>query len=115
MFKELMYKWFDLEPLPCQSCETLKMQLAIANHEKQELMNTILSSLKKPEETTAPAVDYEKIKPRMATWNVRRQMLEAEDRNAARLMAEQQKKKAINEDIEKLEKELGVEEVKSDA
>lgn len=116
MIKELLYKWFDLEELPCQSCETLKLQLSIANHEKQELLNTILSFTKPSErETTAPAVDYEKVKPKMMTWNVRRQMLEAEDRKAAQLIAEQ-KKKSIVEQITELEKEVGIEsEVKSDA
>jgi len=96
----------------CQSCETLKVQLSIANHEKQELLNSILSLTKRPEEQTSAAVSYEHAKPKMMTWNVRRQLLEAEDRQAAKLLAEQQKKKSIEE----LEKEVGIgEEVKSDA
>lgn len=100
----------------CQSCETLKMQLSIANHEKQEMLNTILA-ISKPaiKEETSPAVDYEKIKPKMMTWNVRKQMLEAEDRKAAQILAEQ-KKKSISDQIADLEKEVGLEEgVKSDA
>lgn len=110
MIKELLYKWFNLEPLPCQSCETLKLQLSIANHEKQEMLNTILSFTKPvAREETTPAVDYEKIKPKMMTWNVRRQMLEAEDKKAAQLIAEQ-KKKSVNEQISELEKEVGIDE-----
>lgn len=100
----------------CQSCETLKMQLSIANHEKQEMLNTILALSKPAErEQTSPAVDYEKLRPRMTTWNVRKQMLEAEDRKAAQVLAEQ-KKKSIGDQIADLEKEVGLEEgVKSDA
>lgn len=102
----------------CQSCETLKMQLSIANHEKQEMLNTILSLTKRPDEQTSPIVEYEKIKPKMMTWNVRKQMLEAEDRKAAMLLAEQKQRTdtSRSESIEALEKELGIdEEVKSNA
>lgn len=108
MIKELMYKWFNLEPLPCQSCETLKLQLSIANHEKQELLNTILTFTKPTaREETAPAVDYEKVKPKMMTWNVRRQMLEAEDRKTAQLLLKKQKEN-VSEQIAELEKELDI-------
>lgn len=85
------------------------------------MLSTILS-LTKPsiEQQTAQDIDYEKVKPKMITWNVRRQMLEAEDRKAAQLLADQKRRneeaKKINEDIGKLEKEVGIEEgVKSDA
>jgi len=113
MIKELLYKWFDLEPLPCQSCETLKLQLSIANHEKQELLNTILSFSKPPaREETTPAVEYEKVKPKMMTWTVRKQMLEAEDRRQAELLADQRRRNEeaskIKDDIDKLEKELDI-------
>lgn len=79
------------------------------------MLNTILSFSKPAAETTSPAVDYEKIKPRNMTWNVRRQMLEAEDRKAAQLIAESNKK-PITEQIADLEREVGIEQgVKSDA
>lgn len=104
-----MYKWFRLEPFPCQSCETLKLQLEIANYEKKELLSTILSFSKPPEIAPAQPLDMEKVKPKLMTWNVRKQMLEAEDRAAAALLAEQRKKS-----IESLEKEVGIkEEVKN--
>lgn len=120
MIKELFYKWFDLEPLPCQSCETLKMQLSIANHEKQELLNTVLSMTKPaPREETTPVVNYESL-PKPMTWSMRKQMLEAEDRKTAQLIADQKKRNEeaakIREDINKLEEEVGIgAEVKSDA
>lgn len=116
MIKELLYKWFGIDERPCQSCETLRMQLSIANHEKEQLLNTILSlTTEKPKEQPAPAVNYENI-PRPMTWNMRKAMLEAEDRKAAQLLAENKKKEQIKADIEKLEEELDIkEEVKGDA
>lgn len=106
----------------CESCETLKTQLSIANNEKRELLNQIMLLTRPAENQSSPPVDYEKVKPKMMTWNVRRQMLEAEDRKAAQILAEQKKKDAerakikTSADIEQLEKELGItEEVKSDA
>ena len=116
MIKLMLYKLFRLEEPPCQSCETLKMQLSIANHEKLEMLNTILSFSKKPEAETPAHVNLEDIKPKMMTWNVRRQMLEAEDKKTAQLLAEQ-KRKTITEQISELEEEVGLEDggVKSNA
>jgi hypothetical protein len=88
----------------CQSCETLKVQLAIANDEKRQLLNTILSSVT-PIREPVTAINYEKLSPKATTWNVRKQMLEAEDRKAAQILAEQKKHA---ESIEKLEEEVGV-------
>lgn len=116
MIKLILFKLFGIEEPPCESCETLKLQLSIANHEKQELLNTILS-ISKPttDNQTSPAVDYEKVKPKIMTWNVRKQMLEQEDRAAAKILAEQ-KKKSISDQIADLEKEIGLDEgVKSNA
>jgi hypothetical protein len=93
----------------CKSCETLKEQLAIANIEKRQMLESILSLTAKPAENqSSPPVDYEKLKPKMMTWNVRRQMLEAEDRKAAQVLAEQRKNKDVEKDIEELEKEVGI-------
>lgn len=100
----------------CQSCETLKMQLAIANHEKEHLLSVILESTKQAQAEASPQIDYEKVKPKLMTWNVRRQMLEAEDRKAAQILAEQ--KKSVSQQIADLEKEVGLEnskEAKSNA
>lgn len=102
----------------CQGCENLKMQLAVANDEKRQMLASILSFAKKEQpEATATPVDYEKFKPRMMTWNVRKQMLEAEDRAAAALLRKQQAEnpqvEKVKQDIEELEKELGVEDAKA--
>lgn len=111
MIKQILYKWFKIEPPPCESCETLKMQLAIANHEKEQMLSTILSFNKPVESAPTTVIDYEKLRPKMTTWNVRRQMLEAEDRKAAQLLAES-KKRSINEQINELENEVGIGEAK---
>ena len=104
MIKELLYKWFKLEEKPCESCETLKMQLSISNREKEQLLNTILA-YSQPKAAEVPVqVNYEKL-PTPKTWSVRRAMLEAEDAKTAQLMAEQ-RRQAV--EIAKLEREVGV-------
>jgi len=112
----------------CQSCETVKMQLAMVNAEKRQLLDTIMT-LTRPAETqpAPPQVKMENTSSRML-WGVRKQMLEAEDRKKAELLAKQRKTKqtvaqttstviptsAEDEDrarsINNLEKELGIEE-----
>lgn len=106
----------SMENKVCQSCETLKMQLSIANSEKSQLLQSILSLNKPAEVQTAPSVNYENIKKQAMPWNVRKAMLESEDRKAAQLIAEHKKQAdEIAKDISKLEKEVNLEEVKSDA
>lgn len=83
----------------CQSCETLKTQLDISNFEKKQLLERLLNPIQpeKPE-----PVEYEPIPNKNVPWNVRRQMLEAEDREKAKLM------RAAPKSTEILEKELGI-------
>lgn len=91
----------------CESCETLKVQLSIANAEKRQLLDSILE---KPtpqieiEHTRKPIQIPEDLKARQMTWNVYRQMLEAEDREKAKILRKQAEDKRVAE----LEKELGV-------
>jgi hypothetical protein len=68
----------------CESCETLKHQLEVANFEKKQLLdkllgNPVIESSKEPIPLTHP---------RSIPWNVKRQMLETEDREKARLIRE---------------------------
>ena len=116
MIKEILYKLFNIEERPCESCETLRMQLAIVNREKEQMLQTILS-FGKPAIVEPVNVNYDEIKTRPMTWTMRRQMLEAEDRAAARIIADRGNVKGdkIAEDIAKLEQELGIDEVKEDA
>jgi hypothetical protein len=95
----------------CESCEILKQQLEIANFEKRQLLQAVLDNAKSNNQPSTVEVNYEQIKPKMATWAMRKQMLEAEDRKQAELM----KRSSITEDIvvndaeiEALEKQLGI-------
>jgi predicted DsbA family dithiol-disulfide isomerase len=88
----------------CESCETLKTEIARISSENERLLNRLLNP---------PTIHEEKKElsevlkmPRNIPWNVRRQMLEAEDREKAKLMKEAPKPQSTTE----LEKELGVEE-----
>ena len=106
-----------IENAICQSCETLKMQLAICNSEKRQMLESILS-FNKPTEpmstTPATAADLKEVNAKMMTWNVRKQMLEAEDRKLALVMAERRKSEEEAKKqaaISKLEEEVGIKEV----
>ena len=42
MIKEILYKWFGLDPLPCNTCEVLRSQLDESNRERRELLSRLL-------------------------------------------------------------------------
>lgn len=96
MIRELFYKWFGLPT--CPTCEVLREQLEIANHERRELLRSLLHKEEPKEEE--PNKELEPIKPKFITWSARRQMLEAEDRKKAQLMKEKQ------DELAALEKEV---------
>jgi hypothetical protein len=83
----------------CKSCETLKGQLENINFEKDKLLSRILERPNveiptQPERTiTVPTGNI--------PWAVRRQMLEREDREKARLMRDAPVAKISTEDLEK--------------
>jgi len=95
----------------CQACETLKMQLAIANDERRLLINKLTD---KPEaiEEKQSLDNLRPIQPPRMSWNVRRQHLESESREAAKRLHknnEANSGKALT--VNEIEKELGVEEI----
>jgi hypothetical protein len=85
----------------CLSCETLKQQLERANYENQRLLDKLVFTEPKVEVPQKP-VDISA--PKNIPWNVRRQMLEIEDREKAKLIREAPKPIST----EDLEKELDV-------
>jgi hypothetical protein len=85
----------------CESCETLKEQLSIANHERELLLQRILTPAPR-EADRIMAPEPQAVKPRTVPWNIRRQMLEQEDREKARILRE------APQPIADLEKELGI-------
>src|SRR5262245_60112860 len=68
----------------CQSCETLKTQLEIANYEKKQLLDSLLRP-REPDMQVALQIPKE-VFPRSIPWRVRQQMLEAEDRKTAEML-----------------------------
>lgn len=89
----------------CESCNTLKMELARANIEKERLLQAILD-LQKPPVVNVPISEPPKIdtKNTPLPWRVRQQLLETEDRERARLIQEVMP----NVTVGQLEKELGI-------
>ena len=81
----------------CKSCEVLKEQLASVTHQNKQLMDRLLNPPVQIESSKPP---IEITPPRNIPWNVRRQMLEAEDREKAKLMREAPKP-VLTEDLEK--------------
>lgn len=92
----------------CNSCETLKSQLEIANYEKKVLLDKLLQEPTIPLVSEAPV---EISRPKTLPWRVKRQLLEQEDRERARLMREAPKPETIAADIADLERELDVAEL----
>ena len=89
----------------CESCETLKIQLAIVNQEKSQLLARLLDETSpKVETVTGPP---QITRPIAIPWKVRQQMLEREDRIKAKLMKDAPKPIEVPT-LEELEADLGI-------
>ena len=98
---KVLYKIFGLEPEICPVCEVLREQLHKSDAERKELLQRALAPpIQEKEEK--PAEEPVPLTPQFIPWRVRQQMLEAEDRKKAELL------KKNKENIEKLEKEVGI-------
>jgi len=95
----------------CQSCETLRMEIARLTSDNERLLNGLLDkSITSKEEPKVPIM----LKPPSnVPWTVRRQMLEREDRERARLIKDAPKPEKV--DVSDLERELNIVEEKRDA
>lgn len=92
----------------CSTCETLRELLEAEKFEKKQLLQSILEVHKPQVETIQSTSNLESLKPRAIPWRVRQQMLEEEDRNRARVLADKQKEmKKVS--TSELEKELDLE------
>lgn len=80
----------------CKSCEVLSRELSQVRQDYDKLLNELL---RKPEDDTRPQIQAEPQKPKHIPWAVKRQILEEEDREKARILR----------NIEKVEKELKLE------
>lgn len=121
---EFIREWIDIRRESknyCRSCETLREQLNMANHEKKVLLERLINppmvvSDAPPLEIPSPII------PKIIPWAVKKQMLEQEDRAKAaairkveedRKKAEEFKQKNPSKQsaelsIEELEKELAI-------
>lgn len=98
----------------CQSCESLKMQLSIINQQNEKLLNKLVSTNEiKNEVTNEPPRIVQTMK--YIPFAVKRQQLEQEARekalalkNAAKPDSEINKNLKKIETIEKIEKEIGI-------
>jgi len=100
MIKRILEKWFNLEPVRCESCEVLRSLLEESTRERRDLLTRALNP---PQVEPLVQTSTEELKPVGNTfipWRVRQQMLEAEDRKKFQLMQEKEK------EIADLEKEL---------
>ena len=87
----------------CDSCDTLRAQLEIANAEKKQLLETILEFTRPvAREVPVNIKEIEPIRPKGVPWRVRQSKLEAESRVAARIKEEHERQ------IRELEEEVGV-------
>jgi hypothetical protein len=93
MIKELLYKWFGLDS-SCPICNVLRAQLEYAQAEKRELLLEFLNKDRTPEVPLGKP-QLNPIKPSYVPWRVRQQMLEAEDREKAKIL------RSKNEELEK--------------
>lgn len=90
----------------CQSCETLKSELAAVRFQNEQLMKNILDIVHPPKPESVQ-VDTSNFKPLATSWRIKQQMLEAEDRKAAQVLKEKkQEMYESSKTTQQLEKEL---------
>ena len=102
----------QLEDKVCEKCEILQIQLEIANIEKQKLLDKVIGSNEKE-----PVIEQPIVQPRgrFIPWAVKRQVLEAEDRVAAKLKKDKEKEiqetvvaSSDDPDVKALEEEMAI-------
>lgn len=101
----------------CKSCNTLRQQLELANQEKKELTQTLMNLIK-PKTYEAVPTAINPINQASGLFSRRRAMLEAKDREEAKILAhsnniakpDSDKNIVVATSIETLETELGIEE-----
>jgi len=86
MFR-LIYHYFGLND--CKSCETLTIQLKLANEERERLLNTIIDFVKPETIQSNPRV-IAPIIPKTLPWRMRKSLLENESIENARIIKEQE-------------------------
>lgn len=91
------------EAAPCETCEVLKMELALAHSQNTKLLDSIIHI---PDKTADSQFIPEAILPKHIPWRVKREELERADRLQAQALREHFTKVETTE----LEKQLEVSE-----
>jgi hypothetical protein len=90
----------------CESCETLKSELAAVRFQNEQLMKSILEIVH-PAPQPISEIKEAEFRPLTTSWRVKKQMLEENDRLAARAMKEKQNEiYESSKSTQKLEEEL---------
>lgn len=120
IIRRIVEKLFGLEPDVCMNCETLRGLLEAERIERNTLTQALIETTKPPKlEITTPTVG-EELKPinpsSFTPWRVRRNMLEQEDRQRAKILRQhtEELEKAVGLDL-KPEKEHILEKYSEDA
>lgn len=98
----------------CDSCNTLRLENAQLRKHNDDLIKSLLDQLKpKPVEIINQQVELPRPVGGGLNWRARRQMLEQEDRTAAKILRDKNAEMNLNPvsaSVESLESELGVQE-----
>lgn len=101
----------------CKACEVYKNQIEIVNHEKQEMLKTLLSLVNPIVTEVRPrTTDIEPIAPRVGSWSRARARLEEQQRQIAiqkgksphLARPDNELRNKLEENVRKLEAELGI-------
>ena len=110
-------EWLEIRnERTCQNCDYFKLQIESLQHRNEQLVRQLTQTDVPP---VPVAETREPIKPRFIPWRTRRQMLEQEDAQAAKVMGQKQQEiksavvapaddpdvKALEEEMEIIEKE----------
>lgn len=110
-------EWLEIRnERTCQNCDYFKLQIESLQHRNEQLVRQLTQTDVPP---VPVAETREPIKPRFIPWRTRRQMLEQEDAQAAKVMRQKQQEiksavvapaddpdvKALEEEMEIIEKE----------
>lgn len=110
-------EWLEIRSeRTCQNCDYFKLQIESLQHRNEQLVRQLTQTDVPPVPVTETR---EPIKPRFIPWRTRRQMLEQEDAQAAKVMRQKQQEiksavvapaddpdvKALEEEMEIIEKE----------
>lgn len=107
----LLMSLFNKSYEPCKSCETLKEQLEYERANNKEYVQTLLNLIN-PKVVEKPPIELEPINQSAGLFSRRRAVLEARDREEARIKSQSKNlgrpDNTNSLEVSKLENELGI-------